>query len=161
MPHPTRRRFLNSSFGFAAAMSAGAAFAADEKPAGENGAIPTPDLPARPEKKPEKKRDSLAGANERLNIAVIGCGDRGQYHISELLSMSDHANVVALCDADMSRVENQAHHIEEEIGDVPKGYQDVRKMLEDKSIDAVSIATQNHWHTLASIWAIQAGKDVY
>jgi predicted dehydrogenase len=164
MSFPSRRRFLNSSIGgFAAAVSVNSLFAADQKSTDakpqereDQASGPQADKP-----KAAPKSDSLSGANDRINVAVIGCGDRGQYHISELLSLSDHANIVALCDPDEKRLHGQATHIEEEIGTSPQTYQDVRKMLENKEIDAVAIATCNHWHSLAGIWAVQAGKDAY
>jgi predicted dehydrogenase len=157
MAFPTRRHFLNTSLGLATALSASAALAADvTKPAASQPAT----KPTKPKKKP-KGADSLSGANGKINIAVIGCGDRGQYHISELLSLGDHVNIVAICDPDEARIAKQATHIEEETGNTTRTYTDVRKMLENKEIDAVTVATPNHWHTLASIWAVQAGKDVY
>jgi predicted dehydrogenase len=159
--HPSRRRFLNTSIGgFAAAVSVSAAFGADEKPDAAKPKV-REEKPSTDKPKPTTKPNSLSGANDRINVAVIGCGDRGQYHINELLSQSDHVNIVALCDPDERRLHGQSAHIEEEIGATPQLYQDMRKMLENKEIDAVTIATTNHWHSLASIWSVQAGKDVY
>jgi predicted dehydrogenase len=155
---PTRRRFLNTSIGLAAAMSARNLLAADEK---KDAAPEQPAAGGDAQKKPTVKADSLDGANERINVAVIGCGDRGTNHVDEWIGLSDHANIVALCDPDTGHLGARAKKVEEEVGTAPKTYQDIRKLLEDKEVDAVSIATPNHWHTLAAIWAIQAGKDVY
>jgi predicted dehydrogenase len=146
---------LNGSLGFAAAMSAGAAALAADNPAKPATTGPT----TQPKKK--KVVTDLDGSNERINIAVIGCGDRGQNHVDSMLSLSDHINIVALCDPDEARLASKAQHIEDESGYQPKTFTDIRKLLEDKEVQAVSIATPNHWHTLATIWAVQAGKDVY
>ena len=159
MSLPTRRWFLNTSVGVAAAMSAGSALAADVKEQ-QQGKPATTGPTTRSTKKQQSKGDPLE-KSDKLNMAVIGCGDRGQNHVESMLSLSDHINIVALCDPDQSRVAAKAQHIEEESGFAPKTYTDIRKLLEDKDVQAVSIATPNHWHSLASIWAIQAGKDVY
>ncbi len=98
--------------------------------------------------------------NERLSVAVIGVNGRGGSHLNAFVGRSD-TDVTHICDADeavgMRRVEQiagrQAHK--------PQFVQDIRKLLEDDSIDIVTIATPNHWHALAAIWALQAGKDVY
>jgi predicted dehydrogenase len=157
MSLPTRRWFLNTSVGVAAAVSAGSALAADVKE--QQGKRATTGPTTRSTKK-QAKGDRLE-PSDRINMAVIGCGDRGQNHVESMLSLSDHINIVALCDPDESRVAAKAQHVEEESGYAPKIYTDIRKLLEDKDVQAVSIATPNHWHSLASIWAIQAGKDVF
>jgi predicted dehydrogenase len=69
--------------------------------------------------------------------------------------------VVAVCDIDNAQTERALPLVEKAQGSRPKTYQDYRRMLEDKDIDAVSLATCNHWHALGTIWACQAGKDVY
>jgi hypothetical protein len=165
MPFPTRRTFLNSSLGVAAAMTAGTALAQDPKPADAKPEEPkkdeAPKEAAKAEEPKQPKRPKPEGPDNRLRVAVIGCGGRGGSHVSELLSLSDHVNLVALCDPDRSHVEEFAKRVEDETGELPKTFQDVRKLLEEKDLDAVTIATPNHWHSLASIWAMQAGKDVY
>ena len=75
--------------------------------------------------------------------------------------MKDEAEYVALCDVDSEVLERGAKIVESAQGKRPKLYRDIREALADKSIDAVTIATPNHWHSLAAIWACQAGKDVY
>ena len=100
------------------------------------------------------------GANDKINIAVIGIGGRGKAHVKEYLKQP-LATVAALCDVDTAQTERGSKMVEDETGKKPKIYQDLRKLYEDKDIDAVSIATPNHWHALATIWACQAGKDVY
>ena len=100
-----------------------------------------------------------ASANERINVAVIGVHGRGMDHVRGYL---DHpsANLVAICDVDENTI-GGAMKAGEKAGKMLKYYSDIRQLLEDSSIDAVSIATPNHWHALAAIWAMQAGKDVY
>lgn len=100
------------------------------------------------------------GANDRVNIAVIGIRGQGQNHIREYSGLKN-VEVAALCDVDenlfASRIKN---HFTDRQRRAPRTYQDLRKLLENKDIDAVSIVTPNHWHALASIWAMQAGKHV-
>ena len=100
------------------------------------------------------------GANEQINIAVIGCGGRGGSHLNAFLGMAD-VNLVAVCDADEARMEGAVALAEKNNKPAPKMYRDVRDLLKHKDLDAVSIATTNHWHALGAIWAMQAGKDVY
>ncbi len=101
-----------------------------------------------------------AGANERLRIAVLGVHGRGDAHAGAFSRMAD-VEVAVLCDPDPNVIQESMGRVEQRTGKKPQYVQDLRKVFEDKSIDAVSIATPNHWHVLASIWAIQAGKDVY
>lgn len=99
--------------------------------------------------------------NERLRIAVLGVNGRGQDHLSGYMGRKD-CEVVAIVDPDESvGMKKGVERVEKSTNKRPAFYQDLRKMLEDKSINCVSIATPNHWHSLAAIWAIQAGKDVY
>src|SRR5690349_15577737 len=100
------------------------------------------------------------GANDRVNVAVVGVGGRGSDHVREYLKLPG-ARVAALCDVDTAATERNSVVVEKATGEKPKVYQDLRKLYEDKDIDAVSIATPNHWHALATVWACQAGKDVY
>lgn len=101
-----------------------------------------------------------ATPNNRLNMALVGAGGRGIGHLPSLLSLGD-VDVSAICDVDDDHANAAARAVEEKTGRRPKTYRDIRKLLEDKSIDAVSIATPNHWHTLGAVWAMQAGKDAY
>ena len=158
----SRRHFLNSSLGFAAAMSAGSVLAQDADPAA---AAAPPEAPkeaeAAPAEEEKPKKKPREGPDDRLRFAVIGCGGRGASHVDDLLNLADHVNLVALCDPDEAHATAYATRVEDETGERPKVYTDVRKLLEDKDIHAVTIATPNHWHTLGAIWAMQAGKDVY
>ncbi len=100
------------------------------------------------------------GANDRVNVAVIGIRGQGEGHIAGYAS-TGKARVVALCDVDSSLFDERVkRHFTDKGLPKPKLYTDLRKLYEDKDIDAVSVVTPNHWHALASIWAIQAGKHV-
>ncbi|MBL8173512.1 MAG: Gfo/Idh/MocA family oxidoreductase [Bryobacterales bacterium] len=101
----------------------------------------------------------ILGANDRVNVAVVGIGGRGTGHVNELLKLDCH--MAALCDVNQAAQERAVAIVQKAKGHQPKVYSDMRRLFEDKSVDAVSIATPNHWHSLATIWACQAGKDVY
>jgi predicted dehydrogenase len=101
---------------------------------------------------------------DTMNVAVIGFAGRGGSHISGYKGLAkEGVRVAALCDVDSTVLGRGIANLEKEKKDDYKvsSYTDLRRLLENKDIDAVSIATPNHWHALASIWAIQAGKDVY
>lgn len=104
--------------------------------------------------------DKWKGANDRINVAVIGIRGQGQGHIQEYSKLKN-VSVAAICDVDENLF---APRIKKLFTDKslrePRAYQDLRRLYEDKDIDAVSIVTPNHWHALASIWALQAGKHV-
>src|SRR6266853_5449960 len=102
----------------------------------------------------------MMGANDKVNVAVVGVGGRGSGHVREYLGIPN-AHIGALCDVNTAATERNEQIVLKSQADKPKIYQDLRKLYEDKDIDAVSIATPNHWHALATIWACQAGKDVY
>jgi predicted dehydrogenase len=100
------------------------------------------------------------GANDRVNVAVIGIGGQGKNHISSYSKLKN-ARVHALCDVDSNLFgETVKNYFVDKGLPKPKIFTDLRKLYEDKDIDAVSICTPNHWHALASIWALQAGKHV-
>jgi predicted dehydrogenase len=101
----------------------------------------------------------VLGANEDIRVAVVGFNGRGMGHIKEVLACKG-ARLVALCDVDPAVLargvaEVSKHNLKVET------YNDVRKLLESKDIDAITTATPNHWHSLIGIWACQAGKDAY
>jgi len=100
--------------------------------------------------------ERVFGANDRVRVAVCGLHGRGKDHLDGF-SRVPNVEIAALCDVD----ENVLRKRLGEVGGKPQTYVDIRKLLEDKFIDAISIATPNHWHSLMSIWACQAGKDVY
>lgn len=99
--------------------------------------------------------------NERLRIAILGVNGRGRSHIGAFVGRDD-CEIAAIVDPDINvGMTKGVIPIEKKTGKKPAFYQDLRKVMDDQSIDIVSIATPNHWHSLAAIWAIQAGKDVY
>ena len=100
------------------------------------------------------------GANDRVRIAVVGVRGQGGEHLRGF-GATPGVEVAAICDIDDSVIKRRLADMASWNFAEPKVYKDVRKLLEDKSIDAVSIATPNHWHALMAIWACQAGKDVY
>ena len=102
----------------------------------------------------------LASPNETVRVGVVGCGGRGSSHVNAWSGLPN-VEVVALCDVDESHIADKLKTLAGKGAKTPATYVDMRKMLEDKSIDAISIASPNHWHTLQTIWAVQAGKDVY
>jgi predicted dehydrogenase len=101
-----------------------------------------------------------AGANDTVRVACVGVRGQGRAHIAHYWAMPK-VEIAAVCDIDESVLEARLNEIEAKTQKRPAGFTDFRKLLEDKSIDAVSIATPNHHHTLQTIWACQAGKDVY
>ncbi len=108
-----------------------------------------------------RSRSSAYAANDQVGVGVMGIHGRGQSHIDAYCAY-DGAKVVALCDPDSRLFEGRSKRVaDRQGGEAPKCYQDVRAMLQDPNVDAISIATCNHWHALATIWGCQAGKDVY
>jgi predicted dehydrogenase len=103
---------------------------------------------------------ALAGPNDTVRVACAGIRSQGRVHIQHYSRMPN-VEIAALCDVDESVLNARLDEVEKMGKKRPATYTDFRKLLEDKSIDAVSIATPNHHHTLQTIWACQAGKDVY
>jgi predicted dehydrogenase len=139
-----RRSFLHDSAALAATMAA---------------------LPARIARAGRDDKDAAtdtkpAGPNDVLRVAVVGVHGRGMDHIEGFSPLKD-VRITAICDIDQNVIGSAKRHIEERYGSPPAYHQDIRRLLEDKEIDAISVATTNHWHALATIWACQAGKDVY
>ncbi len=110
-----------------------------------------------------KSYRSIIGANERVNMSVIGVRGQGFGHLRRWARMAKDNNVYVktICDVDENLWAERVSAVEKIQGKKPGTEYDMRKVFEDKDIDAVSIATPNHWHALATIWAVQAGKDVY
>ncbi|MBL8829421.1 MAG: Gfo/Idh/MocA family oxidoreductase [Planctomycetaceae bacterium] len=139
MSHVTRRRFLEDSL-LATAVTA----VSSTVPAFATAAEET----------------SRTSANETLQHAVLGCRIRGKVHAAEFGKLPG-VNVAYVCDPDLTLAEELAAAVEKQSGRKPKVVQDLRKIIDDKSIDTISIAAPNHWHALAAMWGMQAGKDVY
>src|SRR4051812_603527 len=135
-----RRSFLNHSAAISAAMAAlrGGPLVADE-----------------PKSEPSKR-----SPGETLQVAVVGVNGRGMSHVGGF-NGNFNCRISTICDVDSKVIGQAMKKVGDKNGQEPKFEQDIRRMLDDKSIDVVSIATPNHWHALAAIWAMQAGKHVY
>src|ERR1700757_5179090 len=103
---------------------------------------------------------AFGAAGDRVRVACIGIGGRGQDHIGGY-SKLENVEVAPICDVDDSHIAKGLSQLEGLGKPKPQTYKDVRKLLENKDIDAISISTPNHWHTLMAVWGCQAGKDVY
>jgi len=101
-----------------------------------------------------------AATSDTIRVAIIGLGGRGRDHMRDCAKIAG-VKVVAFCDPDETRMAQRAAEFESLTGQKPRLHQDLRQVLDNKEIDAVTIATCNHWHALATIWACQAGKHVY
>ncbi len=100
------------------------------------------------------------GANDKINVGIIGLGGRGTNHLN-IYSKLPEARVAAICDIDQAAREKANATLVKNGSDKAKEFEDMRQAFADSSVEAVSIATPNHWHALAAIWAMKAGKDVY
>ncbi len=100
------------------------------------------------------------GANNEVRVAVAGVHSQGNGHVGRFQGI-DGVEVVALCDPDAEVLAQRSQEFEKKYGRKVQGYADVRKVLDCKDIDALVVATPNHWHALMTLWACQAGKDVY
>jgi len=109
-----------------------------------------------------KSTARVSGANNRLRIAVAGVNGRGGSHISGWLDQ-DNVEIAYLIDPDKRVLARKLKYLEGKVEGkfACRGVADVRQALEDKNLDAISVATPNHWHSLITIWAAQAGKHVY
>ncbi|MDR0543397.1 MAG: Gfo/Idh/MocA family oxidoreductase, partial [Dysgonamonadaceae bacterium] len=104
---------------------------------------------------------SCVGANDRIVLALIGCGGRGLGTITNCCKINENVVIKTICDVKKTRLAKAVAQIEKDLGYKPGSTENMKEIFDDKDINAVWIATPEHWHTLASIWAIQAGKDVY
>ena len=102
----------------------------------------------------------VLGANNDIRLAIVGVGGQGGGHMG-YFSRIPGVRLVAICDADQAHLDNRAADFEKKNSVKLKTFTDVRKLLDDKEIDAITSATPNHWHALVTVWACQAGKDVY
>ena len=102
------------------------------------------------------------GPNDRLRVAVVGVNGRGMSHVNGFAG-KNNCDVTVICDCDEGVIGKAMAAVTkaQPNGPDPTFVQDIRKVVEDKDIDVVSIATPNHWHALAAVWAMRAGKDVY
>jgi len=103
---------------------------------------------------------NVFGANDRINAAVLGINGRGKSHIESFMAQ-DNVQVTTLCDPDINLLRKRQKSFKETYKKDVALEQDLRRVMDNKDIDVVSIASPNHWHALSVIWACQAGKDVY
>jgi predicted dehydrogenase len=109
----------------------------------------------------QDKPAATRSANDRLRVAVVGVRGRGMSHVGGFTNKATNADITTVCDCDTAVIGNAMKTIEKAQGKAPQFVQDFRKLLDDKTIDVISIATPNHWHALMAVWAMQAGKHVY
>lgn len=103
---------------------------------------------------------NVLGANERVNIGSIGIHGMGMSDTNDFIK-TDRTNIVALCDIDSKVLDEKASEVEQKQDKKPKIYSNYRELIENKDIDAVLVATPDHWHAIMGIEAMQAGKDLY
>jgi len=103
----------------------------------------------------------IPGANDRLNFAVIGLNGRGYAHLSSLKANRSAARISYVCDADENILRRFADSVQKGMGEPAAAEKDFRMILEQKDVDAITIATPDHWHTPMAIAGLQAGKHVY
>jgi predicted dehydrogenase len=108
-----------------------------------------------------KSYNQILGSNDRLNFAVIGLNGRGYAHLAALKANKNAARISHVCDVDSNILRKFADSAQRETGESPVAEKDFRRILEQKDVDAITIATPDHWHTPMAIAGLQAGKHVY
>jgi len=108
-----------------------------------------------------KSYAQILGANDRLNIAINGLNGRGYAHLAAMAANSNAARVAYICDVDSAILGKFAAAAEQKLGYAPKAETDFRHVLEAKEVDAITIATPDHWHTPMAVLGLKAGKHVY
>ena len=108
-----------------------------------------------------KSYGQILGSNDRLNFAVIGLNGRGYAHLSSLKASKSAARISHICDVDSNILGKFADAVQRETGESPATDKDFRAVLARKDVDAITIATPDHWHTPMAIAGLQAGKHVY
>lgn len=104
---------------------------------------------------------SCIGANDRIVLALVGSGGRGLGTIINCCKINENVVIKTVCDVNRTKLANAIDKVEKELGYRPAKTENMQEIFDDKDVDAVWISTPEHWHTLATIWACQAGKDVY
>lgn len=108
-----------------------------------------------------KSYAQILGANERINFAIIGNGGRSGAHLASIKANQQNARITHICDPDANRLQKFAGRVEKVMGAAPIAEKDFRKVLAEKNIDAITVATPDHWHTPMAIYGLEAGKHVY
>ncbi|GHT39638.1 dehydrogenase [Bacteroidia bacterium] len=104
---------------------------------------------------------SCVGANDKIVLALVGCGGRGLGCIINCCKINKNVEIKTVCDVNRTKLAKAVDSVEKELGYRPTPVENMKTIFDDKDVDAVWVATPEHWHTLAAIWACQAGKDVY
>ena len=104
---------------------------------------------------------SCRGANDKVVLALIGSGARGTDTIISTSKVNENVEIKTVCDVNDLKASRAIAAIEKELGYKPQHSRNMQEVFDDKDIDAAWIATPEHWHALATVWACQAGKDVY
>jgi predicted dehydrogenase len=102
----------------------------------------------------------VMGANDVIDVGIIGLGGRGQDHMKAMAAVPG-ARIAAVCDVNQAARERAVALVTKLTGQAPRTFDGMRKLFDDKTVPVVTMATPNHWHALGTIWACQAGKDVY
>src|ERR1700741_2020023 len=105
--------------------------------------------------------ERILGSNDRLNFAVIGLNGRAYAHLASLKANKNAARITHVCDVDSNILRKFADSVQKEMGEAAVAEKDFRKILEQKDVDAITIATPEHWHAPMAIAGLQAGKHVY
>lgn len=100
------------------------------------------------------------GAGDRINVAIFGCRNRG-WQVAQSCHRSERFNVVTLCDCDAAMYDVAVERLKDDLPDPPRFEQDFRRVLDDRNVDAVVVATPDHWHALMTVMALDAGKHVF
>ncbi|HEY0264726.1 MAG TPA: Gfo/Idh/MocA family oxidoreductase [Granulicella sp.] len=108
-----------------------------------------------------KSYGQILGANDKLNFAVIGLNGRAGAHLSSLKANSSAARITHVCDVETTILDRFAANTEQELGYAPKKHKDFREVLAEKDVDAITIATPDHWHAPMAIAGLKASKHVY
>src|SRR5437588_10333605 len=108
-----------------------------------------------------KSYGQILGSNDRINFAVIGLNGRAYAHLASLKANRSAARISHVCDVDGDILKKFAERTQQEMGEAPMAEKDFRRILEEKNVDAITIATPEHWHTPMAIAGLQAGKQVY
>jgi len=106
-------------------------------------------------------KSSVKGANDKIVLALIGAGGRGTGTIINTCKVNKNVVIKTVCDVNDLKATKTLAEIEKELGYKPGHSRNMKEVFNDKDIDAVWISTPEHWHALATVWACQAGKDVY
>src|SRR5579875_971523 len=110
---------------------------------------------------PARSYAQIVGANDRVNFATAGVNGRGYAHLSALANNAKNARMTHYCDVDKKVLARFGPTAEKTLGYAPIANQDFRKALDSKDVDAITIATPDHWHAPMAVLGLQAGKHVY